>query len=177
MSNTAQILKLDLVTGTVITIDNAHHEVHNEDSFYVKDWMDLTNAQVFNFLLVTSNTNKWVHMVINVAFEGEAHIEAYEGTIASNNGTPVLSYNRNRNSIKNATTLLYHTPTVAGGSEGTLITAYKAGSTKQVGGAVRSESELVLKQNTKYLIRITNDTVSSNWVDYSINWYEHANIA
>ncbi|MDA3802827.1 MAG: hypothetical protein PF488_02935 [Patescibacteria group bacterium] len=47
---------------------------------------------------------------------------------------------------------------------------------KQAGGTVRANNEVVLKRNTKYLIRITNDTTSDNWVNYLADWYEHTDL-
>lgn len=172
---TYQNPRIDAGTHTLQTIDYAHHEIHDGSTFFVKDYMDLTNGQIFNFLVVTPDTAKWAHILVSFAFELEAHVDVYEGATASNNGTPVTVFNRDRNSLTASTTLLFHTPTVAGGAEGTKIAGYKAGSARSIGGEARSEAELILKQNTKYLIRVTNDTSNNNWFGYLADWYEHTN--
>jgi len=166
----------DAVDGTTTalrTVDYAHHEIHSGSHYFVKNWMDLTNGQVFNFLAVTSNSTSWAHMLFAFSFEAEAHINIYEDSVVSANGTAVTTRNRNRNSNNTSGLLLYHTPTIT--DVGTEIEAYKVGSGKGVGGEVRGNAELVLKQNTNYIIRLTNDTVTNNWVDYLADWYEHTN--
>jgi hypothetical protein len=172
---TYQNPRLDPSTHTMQTIDYAHHEIHSGSNFYTKGWLDLTNGQVFNFLIVTPDTTKWAHMLVSFASELESNITVYEGATASNNGTAVAAFNRDRNNLTASTTLVYHTPTVAGGAEGTIIATYKIGSSRAIGGEARSEAELILKQNTKYLVRITNDTANNNWFGYLANWYEHIN--
>jgi len=162
---------IDASTESLQVIDYAHHEIHSGSHFYIKNYMDLTNAQVFDFLAVTPDTLKWAHMLVEFNFEAEAHIQVYEGTTTSNDGTTVTPVNRNRNSSTTPTVSIYHTPTVT--DVGTLIAGYKTGSGNKVGGEIRGSNELILKQNTKYLIRLTNDTALNNWVDYLADWYEH----
>lgn len=164
---------LDFTTNAVNTVDYAHHEIHGGKHFFVKNWIDLTNGQVLDFLFVTADTLAWAHMIVHFNFQAEANVAIYEDTVVSANGTAVTSYNRNRNSANVAGALVYSTPTVT--SVGTLLSAYKAGSGKAVGGEARGSAELVLKQNSQYLIRVTNDTTSNNWFDYLADWYEHTN--
>ena len=42
------------------------------------------------------------------------------------------------------------------------------------GGEARALHEWVLKQNTKYLLRITSHT-DANVISVSFDWYEHTN--
>lgn len=165
----------DLTSHALTTIDYGHHEIHQGDHFYIKNWIDLTNGQVLDFLVVTPDTTKWTHVVVEFAFEAEANVVVYEGTTTSANGASVTVYNRNRNSATSNTTLVYAAPTVTG--VGTQVAAYKAGSGRGAGGTVRANQELVIKQNTKYLIRITNDVTTNNWCDYLADWYEHTNLS
>lgn len=164
---------VDKATRSIQIVDYAHHEIHEGDHYFIKGWMDLTNAQVFDFLATTPNTLKWAHMIVAFSSEAESHITIYEGTTTSADGTAVTAVNRDRNSTNTAALVVTHTPTVT--NVGTQIASYKMGSMQKAGGEVRGNNELVLKQNTKYLIRITNDTALNNWLDYLADWYEHTN--
>lgn len=170
-SETGIPLLIDPSTEAMPIVDYAHHEIHEGDHYFIKGWMDLTNAQVFDFLATTPDTLKWAHMVVAFSSEAESHITIYEGTTTSADGTAVTAVNRNRNSSNTPGVVVTHTPTVTG--VGTQIASYKMGSMQKAGGEVRGNNELVLKQNTKYLIRITNDTALNNWFDYLADWYEH----
>jgi len=175
-ASTFQIPVMDANTHVLLGIDVAHSKIHSGDSFYRKDWLDLTNGQVYDILCVTPDTARYAHIVVEFASELESNIKVYEGATASNNGTAITVFNRNRNSATNSTTLLYHTPTVAGGAEGMNIANYKIGSSRAVGGNEGSRLEIILKRNTKYLIRITNDTANANWFAFLADWYEHTNL-
>lgn len=161
-----------------VFIDNTHHELHAGKHFFIKGFTDLTGSQVLDYLFSTPAANPSVptedfycHFLLNVAFEAEANIVVYEGATTSADGTPVASFCSNR--CKDNTPLAgsFIAPTVT--DVGVQIAALKVGSGKLTGGGARAENELVMKQGTKYLFRITNDTVSNNWFDYHVNWYEH----
>ncbi len=163
---------IDAATHALMTIDYAHHEIHSGSHFFIKDYVDsLSNGQVYDFLVIVPDTLKRPHTLIHFDFEAEATYELYEGTTVSDNGTALTSFNNNRNSATAATTLAYHTPTVTG--VGTRIAGSITGSRRRVGGDIRSEGELILDQANTYLLRITNNTTSSNWMDYHFVWYEH----
>lgn len=161
----------DKSSSALVSIDFAHHEIHEGDHYFIKNFTIISGSGVLDFLAVTPNTTKWAHMLVQFSFEAEANIVIYEGATTSADGSAVISYNRNRNSANTAAVILYTGPTVT--TTGTQISAYKTGSGKLTGGESRASAELILKQNTKYLIRVTNDTVSNNWVDYLADWYEH----
>lgn len=153
-----------------VSIDVPHHEIHEGDMFSACDAADVANGANRDILIVTGA--KYTHMFAIVMSEAETDVKIYEGTTASNNGTTIASYNRNRNSAKTPVTAITHTPTVAGGSEGTLLCTKHYGSGKSLGGENRGENEWILKPNTKYLIRINNATTSNNYQSTELMWYE-----
>lgn len=165
--------KQDRSTGAMACIDYEHSEIHAGDHYFIKDWSDIAGSTTVDFLVVTPNTTKWAHMVLEFSFEAEANITVYEGATTSANGTAITINNRQRNSVNTAGITAFTGPTVT--TTGTSIARYKAGTGKSAGGEVRAAAELVLKQNTKYLIRVINDTVTTNWCDYLADWYEHTN--
>lgn len=164
--------KFDPSSGTFVNEDYAHYEIHQGNHFYRKNWFDLTNGAVYNFLIITPDSVELPHFEYLISSEGEIHIDCYRDVVVSANGTAVSTFNRNENSSNTATMLLYHTPTIT--SVGTQIYAAKGGSAQKVGGTIRANDEVVLKANTQYLFRITNDTALNNWIDYLFDWYEHA---
>jgi len=170
---TYQVPVIDPITHALITINYEHHELHEGDSFTSSHAVELTNGQAFDFLIVTPDTTKWAHFVWEMDCELEMAAVLYEGTTASANGTSIPAFNRNRNASGTATTLTFHTPTVAGGAEGTAIINVHVGTGKTAGGEDRGTHEFILKQNTKYLFRATNATISVNWIRLQFDWYEH----
>jgi len=165
---------VDASTETLQTIDYSHHEVHSGSAFLVWDRKDLSNAAVQDYSIVTPNTTKWPHLILEITSEAEACVQLYEVPTLSADGTPFTAYNKNRNSAKVATTIVNDTPAVTATGT-TIIFEDQWGSGKQVGGGSRGVEEFILKQNTKYLIRITNLTTSSNFISVHFNWYEHTN--
>jgi hypothetical protein len=43
----------------------------------------------------------------------------------------------------------------------------------RTGGSVDRSDEVILKPNTKYLLRITNLSTSNNDINVGMTWYEH----
>lgn len=170
-------LPTDDSTGALEVVDYAHHEVHSGSHFAYRDYYSIAKNGLKEFLVVTPDTTKWAHMVIG--FEANTStvvVEMFEDTITSTDGTLEPVKNRNRNSVKTNTTLLYENPTV--GTDGTEIFSgiYGAGRNSSGGGG-RDTEEIVLKQNTKYLIRITEQNIAATDVNILIDWYEHTDKA
>ena len=169
-------LPLDLATGAVNTIEYEHHEVHAGSSFTYSDVHSLAKNGVIEHLLVTPDTTKWSHMIIEVGSTGgKVKFEVFEGTNTSDNGDIEPMFNRNRNSNKEPTTILYETPTVI--NVGTRINQaiYGIKDKKSAGGGDRGTNEWMLKQNTKYLIRVTELNVAVTDINLEFDWYEHTN--
>ena len=175
--NTAQPLRLDKNTNTLIMIDYGHHAVHGGQSFNADFAIDAGGGDNVDILLVTPDSDKYAHFEYEVEAEGEIDFGLYEAATPSNNGTLIQAENRNRNLGIPSTTLVYHTPTIAAGHEGTRMRHRHAGSKKLIGGSDRAVHEIILKRNTKYLIRVKNETGSDNYIAIRLDWYEHADIA
>jgi len=171
---TTQIARIDTSTHTLQTIDYAHHEIH-AGSHFKAGYQDTSMAtnDIITLMFVTPDTARWSHWVLTGQATGAVVIQLFEGADATG-GTAVTVVNRNRNISGTAnTTLVYHTPTVT--TDGTKIVEKWIGNEgfkEDVGGEARGSSELILKQNTKYLIRLT---AVSNGIKGAIggDWYEH----
>ena len=165
----------DASFSAAVVIDPAHHEIHEGDHYTCADFTDLGNGATYNVLLVTPDTASRVHMTFQFATESEATVTLFEDTTTSNDGTPITCYNNRRDSVNTAALVLTHTPTITG--DGTQLARGKSGSGKQVGGEIRGENEWILDQDSKYMLRITNDTALANWVSWLLSWYEHTDDA
>jgi hypothetical protein len=87
---------------------------------------------------------------------------------------PIRNYRRSATSVPGCA--LYHTPTVTAVGTALIPGRYLAGGTSQqtrIGGEVRDQAELVLKPNSKYLLRITNISGGAVTVNPAISFYEH----
>ena len=169
---------VDGTTTALKTIDYAHHEAHDGSHFTYISTLELTNAQVVSFVVVTPNTTKWAHFGFLLTGAAELSLDVYEAATPAANGTLVSApavINNNRNSGTVHTTHIYHTPTLGGGSKGTIIKKWHGGAGRKVGGQAGTAQEIILKQNTKYWFDITNMTANNNFVDWIVEWYEHTN--
>lgn len=166
----------DPTSSGVITVDFAHHEIHEGDHYTVADFTDLGNGATYNILIVTPNTAVRTHLLFQVTTEGETTITLFEDTTTSSDGTAITEVcNRRDASGGTAGTVVTHTPTITG--DGTQIARSKTGSGMKAGGAIRGDDEWILDQNSKYMLRITNDTAVNNWASWVITWYEHTDDA
>jgi len=174
--STAQPIRLDRGTNTLQTIDYAHHEIHAGSHFFYTDSVELASAATQVYLITTPNTTKWPHLLF--FFDGSAitQWQFYEG--ADRNGTTAQTvYNNDRNSLTAATTTV-HKDVSGGTTDGSLIYQYKSGAAQgqaRSGSDVGNSEEIILKQNTKYLLRVTSGT-AANLTNVRLEWYEHTNI-
>ena len=90
-------------------------------------------------------------------------------------GLPALRSSQYPSSTTDINTDIFHSPTIT--DDGTEITgAYIAGGSgpgkSSSGGvvALHNDAEFILKTNTNYLIRVTND--SAEVIDVKLEWYE-----
>jgi hypothetical protein len=67
-----------------------------------------------------------------------------------------------------------HTPTVTG--VGTLLETEHFGSGRSIGGGSRGNSEWVLKNNEKYLLKFKNETANANQLAIKLNYYVHPGV-
>ncbi len=166
-------LSVDTATNAVVTADVSRNMLNNGYMFTVMESTDLSNSAIRNILVVTPDTDTWAHLFWTVAHELEAKVEFYADTAYSANGTEISSFNRDGNVSANATTLVFHTPTIT--DAGTLVATAHQGGGQKAGGGDHEASEFILKQGSAYLLRITNATTSDNLIYMKLAWYEYAN--
>jgi len=169
----ARPIGVDLVTQALLTLDYAHHEVHEGSHFFYTNSLDLGSGISQVYLLTTPDTTKWVHMTFNYEHIAVLQFALFEG--ADRVGTTLqTAFNNNRNSL-NTPGLVVHKGISGGTTDGVQMVndlfGYSSGNSR-VGGGDRNDHELLLKQNTKYLIRLTSST-ADQLIVLRLIWYEH----
>lgn len=164
-------------SGALSVILAAHHEIHEGNYYYIKDFVTLNAGDSADFLFIVSD-NVVPHVQWQLASEASAEFYLYEDVNVSDNGTPVTVFNANRNSSNTATMLVFSSPTLVGGAlgddgqGGTQISAATVGSGKDITANRITTYELIGKAGTTYWVRLTNTSTQSAWTDYDFNWYE-----
>lgn len=169
------VLQVDSTTEAVKVLDYSHAELHSGSHYMYREYHDISKNGVQEHLIITPDDTKWAHFILGVdAIRSSVVIELIEGVTYATTGTLENVVNRNRNFPDSNTVLLYENPTGIAG--GTLLKTYYLGAGKNSnGGAARDTEEIILKQNTTYLIRITEQNVQSTVVNLNFDWYEHTN--
>jgi hypothetical protein len=167
-------VRVDPSTHSLQVLSYEHHEVHSGSHYEVRINKDIPNGGTYNIAFTTPDTLKWIHMIFGVSTELQAGILLYENITSFTGGTAVTPINNNRNSANTSglvdmefdTTPTLGTPTTLGDMV--------LGSGRAIGGEARGSAEFVLKQNTTYLMAITNQSGSAaNETNIFLNWYEH----
>ncbi len=160
-----------------VTIDVAHHETHEGDAYAIATFVDpVADEASLDIGVLTPAGGKWGHFVAEVDFLGMCELYIYEAPTYTG-GTSITPRNRNRNYADNSIMTAVSGPTVS--AVGTELVKSKAGSgtnNKTVRtGQVRSQAEWILRADTKYLFRVTNESGGNSYIAPTINWYEHTN--
>jgi len=164
---------------SLAVIDEQHRMNHAGFMFHTSGKViGMVDANVDDFLLVTGDIHPHIQL-LNFDFgAGDIDIVSYEDTTTSNDGTPITALlNTNRNSSITPLLTMFSAPTVTG--VGTLLhTAWMppvgtgiGQSASGISGGGNGE-EWELKPNSKYMIRITNNSGSTIDYRYELRWYE-----
>jgi hypothetical protein len=171
--------EMDNSTNTLQTIEYEHHEIHSGSHYFVCGYSDLSINNVYQITFVTPDTTKWSHFIWKLDTESETLWEIYEGaTITTPLDSAVTPLNNNRNSDNtsgNALRSELHANLAAANasvdvSGATLLCAGISGAGK-TGGNDNREQEIILQQNTIYVMRATANT--AGFIDFLMEWYEH----
>lgn len=161
---------IDSRSSSLGVIEVEHKRVHHGEAFHHQDFVNLASGNSRQFIFTTPNTTIRIHFTTEIDFESETSVIITEGVSTDADGTAIAGLNRDRNNATAATLVLTHTPTNPTG--GTVISSIRKGSGKKAGGLNRSAEEIIFKQNTKYLIDITNESVGESLTNWLFNWYE-----
>ena len=160
--------------GELLTIlEHVHWMVHRGYLFQAEHAADVANNANLDVLLTTGSKEAHIRFVIPAG--GACRVYLYEATTASS-GTNVSIINLRRLSANTPETVIVHGPTV--GALGTALIPGRflpggASPTTRIGGEVRDQAELVLKPNTKHLLRTQNVSGGTITINPIISFYEH----
>lgn len=161
---------LDQATNATTAISYEHHEIHGGSHYYVEGFTTLGVSGTLYVKLVTPDNAKWAHFVWKINSVGiltTTLVEAPTGGMAGGSGVTI--FNNNRNSV--STSGLVITSGVTACTGGTIISQESFGS-KQGGGAISRDDELILKQDTDYCRTFLSGS-ASNIISFKASWYEH----
>ena len=172
--------QVDDLTPSLVTLSEEHWMSHKGFMYAITGKeTGLLNAGVEEFIIsVPANSYPHIQRLTLGFGRGDVDVETYEGTITSADGTEMTNVqNTNRNSPNTPDITLYSGPTIT--DDGTLIHSAWApptatGTGQSANGATGSVTgeEWVLKPNTKYLVRITNNSGATIDWTYAFLWYE-----
>ena len=173
--NTTLINSVDGKTTALKTIDYEHHEIHDGSHYFYTDSVEFDSSGVQDYMITTPDTTKWAHLIFMASGSAITIIQVYEAGNRTGTTEQTL-FNSDRNSIKTSG-LVVHKGTSGGSTDGTLIFQRKSGAAagaSRTGMETIRSGEIILKQNTKYIIRITSGT-NDNLTNLQLVWYEHTN--
>ena len=169
-------LLADTGTHSLVIVPHEHHEVHGGNAFRYADAITLASGATQDYVLTVPDTTKWPHFQFRVDGTAITTIEVFRATDRA--GTTLQStFNADENSITTAG-MTIHKGSSGGTTDGTSIYKYSSGTSSgssKMDGISAYSSERVLKQNTKYIIRITSGT-ADNKCNLHCEWYEHTSL-
>jgi hypothetical protein len=159
---------------TLVGTTYSHDAVHEDIIIQAEDYATgVSTAR--DYLLVTDAVLE-NHLVFRVSCSHACRIQVFEGATTSANGTAIRIARLNRKSSKTIATGVFVAPTVtATGDE--IPGAWLAGGTggnAQGGSFAHTDAEWLLKDETKYLFRLTPAaaaTVSIQFEFYEVSPY------
>ena len=166
-------LEIDDTTGSIQSVEYEHHEIHSGSHYNLCDYvLGQGLNDTIEFVVTTPNTTKWGHLTFSVFSSTGAIIDTFEGTTGVVGGTTLTPRNNNRNSVNtSAMTVIQDPASIV--DDGNDAGGYLAGANRSA-GFVSRDNEVILKQNTTYLFRITSLAASNN-ISWCFEWYEHTN--
>ena len=168
-----------------VTIDSAHHEVHEGDAFeacVVNDSMG--SGATLALAFKTAAGTKRMHLLMAFDTAAGGHLELLEGaTWDAESGTEATIHNRKRETTMAssgvladqaqagflASDVMHKDPSTLAGTA--ICAQYAFGANKTPAGA-RGAAEWILKPETQYAVRLTADN-ASNGGFIGLTWYEH----
>ncbi len=179
--------KRDSATGVTMGLDYPHHEIHAGSHFFNEFAYDLPANDWIDIRFTTPDTTKWSHFLALIRTQEEGLYELYEDAPILTAGTSLTAWNSNRNSatasgilsfdyIINTSEANANLDTDISGAD-KLRYSLLGSNQGNLSGESRNDNEIVLKQDTSYLIRVNNRVAQVRYVSWLLDWYEHTNAA
>jgi len=160
-------LPKDDLTGSLETIDYAHHEIHEGNHYFISHLHTITSNK--SILIRNNQSDKTIHLIYSLASNAEADIKLYEAVNITSSGTQWNISNNNRNYPDNDSVLYVSDGTVTFTGGEILLNDF-VGANKN-SGSISRENELILKNNTDYVF-VVDPQVPSVKLSCLFEWYE-----
>lgn len=162
----------DSCTGAMVQIGFDNHKLIKGDKFRFRTQVNLTNAASITFALKTPAAPMEIHFSTSIDSQYESHLELYECAVHSTGGVEVNPLNSNRNNSSTNIASMAHS--VQYDLTGAVtLEDFVAGEGKKVGSISEGAYERILKYDTTYIARITNNVASTNRITVEVSWHEH----
>jgi len=176
LPNSIRPIRIDQITHALRVIDYAHSEVHSGSAYVAYHSVSLGNGEVLTIGFVTPNTTKWAHLTMSLTLTSTGTLDILEDVTSFDQGDAFTALNLDRNSANTSGI------TVTTGATGATLITPTGGSeiwnetlgAKGLQTTRENSEEIIMKQNSKYLFRFTNDAVA-NVCNLRLGWYEHTN--
>ena len=163
----------DIVPSLPVTsID--HVMIHYGCSFVHSELYTLGAGLVKDFIIVNT-TAKEVHLrdLRITSTLGALAVNLHHGVTTDTDGTAVALHDKNFDTLNTATATMTEDPTVVVAPASTHVYALLLVGSKQSGGVMSTQDdELVLKQNEKVLLRITNNAAQTDTFSLNVDFLD-----
>lgn len=172
------IILTERVTNAFKQIDVDHSNIHEGELYENSVQATLTAGGTYDIAFTTPSTLYVHYRPAKITCSADKlTINLYEDCSISS-GATLTAYNHRRATTSIATMAFVTTASIT--SIGTLIHKSFIGGGTNVGGRssgaeTGQKNEWVLNQSTKYFLRLSNGSSSSNIVNINNIWYEEAN--
>lgn len=165
-------VETDPIEHSLVTIESEHHQIHEENHYFVGSYDTINDEGTIDIIVTTPDTAIRAHFLATAQSSGEMVASIHEGVTETGDGTPMTLFNSDRNSANTSDLVIKVDPTTVSNT-GTLLRAHSGGSSGPFssGTTARGTSENILKQNTKYMIRLLSNA-NTNIIDWEFIWYE-----
>lgn len=176
---------VDEGTNGFFILEYEHHEIHAGEHYFAYHSASLGNTEQLTISIQTPDTTKWAHIVWTWNTTQPATLDILEDITSITGGAAFTPINNNRNS-NNSSGMTVKVASDEGGdtaispSGGSEIFSRFFGASGLFGTDTavadsRKDNELMLKQNSLYLFRITAGAASCD-VNLHMSWYEHTTL-
>jgi hypothetical protein len=165
----------DALTNAAVGINHEQHAIHLGDHYFYKAWLENAGGalSVQRFMFRTPDSTNRVHSKVAISTNAEYIIEIIENPTVTADGTPVVTFNNDRDSTNTPDLTAFAAPTVTGAT-GTVIWSAKTGNARSPSGIAPAFGyEIIAKRNAVYVFELTKVPATTHYADIDFWWHEH----
>ena len=165
---------LDITKGKLPIVEGRIYELINGNHYFYSQPISLGTDAVANYVIETGAKANRIEFSLDSTVSGYS-FATYEDIIADDDGTLITAINANRVSTNTPVSTLRYNPSnvsIVGATNLRTATVGADGNAQaRLSGTITEAFGMILKPNSKYLLRITN-MATANIVNVKINWNE-----